>query len=255
MAREAPPAARDQKIGRAAPLGDQVFAAVQADILEGRLKPGERLPTEPALSASFGVSRTVIREAISRLRNDGLVTAKQGAGVFVSEITMNRTFRLPAQSLENTTALREIFELRLGVEVEAAALAAKRRSHDELTRIVRAFEKMESTKAGADFGVNADVEFHRLIALATGNSKLASFQRYLSVFLEQSITAARANTLRTHPGQVNDVMGEHRAIFEAIKAQLPDQAREAMRGHLLSAQSRLGLREVPDFAHNMKRLR
>ena len=72
-------------IGRAAPLADQVFGALQAEIVDGRLKAGERLPIEPQLAASFGVSRTVIREAVSRLRNDGLVTTKQGSGIYVAD--------------------------------------------------------------------------------------------------------------------------------------------------------------------------
>jgi DNA-binding FadR family transcriptional regulator len=244
-----------QKIGRAAPLADQVFASLQAEILEGRLQPGERLPTEPALSAGFEVSRTVIREAISRLRNDGLVVTKQGAGVFVAAVALDRTFRLPGPLLEDATALREIFELRLGVEVEAAALAAKRRVPEDAQRMARALAQIEATKTGPDCGVAADVEFHRAIAMASKNSKLASFQRYLSVFFIQSVTAARTHTLKNQPGLAAEVTAEHEAIFEAINAKKPDAAREAMRAHLLAAQSRLGLLEAPDFLQNMRRLR
>jgi DNA-binding FadR family transcriptional regulator len=243
-----------KKIGRAAPLADQVFSALHADITEGRLKAGEKLPIEPQLALVFGVSRTVIREAVARLRNDGLVVSKQGAGVFVAELPINQAFRMAPNSLENAETIREIFELRLGIEVEAAGLAARRRVPNDVGRIQRALNAIEATKAGPDFGVEADAEFHRAVALASGNSKISSFQRYLSVFLVQSITAARANTLRTSAGMVDEVIGEHETIFAAIKAMDEDAARAAMRAHLFSAQSRLGLL-VPVGAWQMQRLR
>jgi GntR family transcriptional repressor for pyruvate dehydrogenase complex len=240
-------------IGRAAPLADQVFGALQADIAEGRLKAGERLPIEPELAASFGVSRTVIREAVSRLRNDGLVTAKQGSGVYVAEGPVNRIFRMAPNSLENAATIREIFELRLGIEVEAAAHAAKRRTPEQLQILQKALKAIDATKAAADFGVEADVNFHRAVALACGNSRIAAFQNYLSVFLVQSIAAARRNTAKS-PGMVSEVMQEHTAIFAAIKAGDAAAAGEAMRTHLVNAQGRLGLL-VNDWSQNARRLR
>jgi GntR family transcriptional repressor for pyruvate dehydrogenase complex len=240
-------------IGRAAPLADHVFGALQSDIAEGRLKPGEKLPIEQQLALNFGVSRTVVREAVSRLRSDGLVTAKQGSGVFVAAAPFTQAFRMQAEAAGDKAAIREIYELRLGVEVEAAALAAARRVPDDLARIKRALGAIEATKAGPDFGVEADAEFHRAIALATGNSKIASFQRYLSVFLLQSITAARSNTLKA--GAVDEVMGEHAAILAAIEAGDVKAARAAMRAHLTNAQARLGLAAPPAWAWDMQRLR
>jgi len=240
-------------IERAAPLADQVFGALQGDIAEGRLKPGEKLPIEQQLALTFGVSRAVVREAVARLRSDGLVTVRQGAGVFVATGPANQAFRME-EAAENKTALREIYELRLGVEVEAAALAAQRRAPDDLSRIKRALWAIETTKSGPDFGVEADAEFHRAIALATGNSKIASFQRYLSVFLLQSIAAARANTRAALPGAVDEVMGEHEAILAAIEAGDAACARTAMRAHLRNAQGRLGLL-VAEHAQQVRRLR
>jgi GntR family transcriptional repressor for pyruvate dehydrogenase complex len=243
-------------IGRAAPLADQVFGALQSDIAEGRLKPGEKLPIEPQLAANFGVSRTVVREAVSRLRSDGLVTARQGSGVFVASAPAQQAFRMPTEASSEQAAIREIYELRLGVEVEAAALAAARMVPDHLMRIKRALGEIEATKSGPDFGVQADTDFHRAIALATGNSKIAAFQRYLSVFLLQSITAARENTRQTLPGAVDEVMGEHQAIYAALEAGDAKAARAAMRAHLTNAQARLGL-AVPDWriTPQLRRLR
>jgi DNA-binding FadR family transcriptional regulator len=243
-----------RKIGRAAPLADQVFGALQADIAEGRLKPGEKLPIEPQLALVFGVSRTVIREAIGRLRNDGLVTAKQGSGVYVAASPISQAFRMAPNVTASAESLREIFELRLGIEVEAAALAARRRTPDDLMRIQKALQAIETTKSGPDFGVEADASFHRAVALASGNAKIASFQRYLAVFLLESITAARANTLKSYPGMVDEVVREHEAILVAVRGMDQELARTAMRTHLTNAQGRLGLR-VSELDQQMRRLR
>jgi DNA-binding FadR family transcriptional regulator len=243
-----------RKIGRAAPLADQVFGALQADIAEGRLRPGEKLPIEPQLALVFGVSRTVIREALSRLRNDGLVTAKQGSGVYVAETPFNQAFRMTPQAVANAESIREIFELRLGIEVEAAALAARRRAPEDLVRIEKALAAIETTKSGADFGVEADASFHRAIAMASGNSKIASFQRYLSVFLVESISVARSNTLKLQPGMVDEVVREHEAILVAVHGMDQELARTAMRTHLTNAQARLGLK-ASDLEQQMRRLR
>lgn len=240
-------------IGRAAPLADQVFGALQAEIADGRLKAGDRLPIESELAAAFGVSRTVIREAVSRLRSDGLVTAKQGSGVYVAEGPVNRIFRMATNSLENAETIREIFELRLGIEVEAAALAARRRTPEHLQILQKALKAIDATRAGVDFGVEADVNFHRSVAMACGNSKIAAFQNYLSVFLVQSIAAARRHTA-TSPGMVEEVVQEHVAIVAAIKAGDAAAAGGAMRTHLMNAQGRLGLL-VSETVQNMRRLR
>lgn len=241
------------KIERPAPLADQVFGALKADILEQRLAAGGKLPIEPELAARFGVSRTVIREAMARLRNDGLVTSRQGAGVFVAEGPVDRTFRLAGQATVNAQNIREIFELRLGIEVEAAALAARRRSPHDLQVMMVALRRMGETADGPDLGVAADAAFHRAVAEACANTKIAAFQGYLAEFLVQGITAARENTRVSHPGMAGEVMREHEAIFSAVKAGDAEAARVAMRAHLVNAQGRLGLLE--DGSRQRGRLR
>jgi len=231
------------KIGRPAPLADQVYGALAGDVLEGRLVAGARLPTEAELAVRFGVSRTVIREAMARLRNDGLVQSRQGAGVFVAERGADRTFRFGGEAVVNAGHIREIFELRLGIEVEAAALAARRRTPTDVQVMSRALLEMKATAEGPDLGVAADAAFHRALALASGNSKIAAFQKYLAGFLEEGIFAAREHTRRTHPGMAGEVMDEHVAILQAVKAEDGEAARGAMRAHLVNAQGRLGLLE------------
>ncbi|WP_448953589.1 FadR/GntR family transcriptional regulator [Labrys neptuniae] len=232
----------DRRIGRPLPLADRVVAALQEDIETGRFGAGARLPTEPELAASFGVSRTVIREAVSRLKADGMVVSRQGAGVFVSDAPLQRSFRIRDAEVGSGVALREIFELRLCLEVEGAGLAAIRRSPADLAALRHWLEEMDRTKLGQDLGVGADIEFHRAVAAASGNGKVAEFQRYLSLLLHQSVTIARSNTLKQKgPAYVDSVIGEHSDICLAIEAGSAANARDAMRRHLLQAAMRLGL--------------
>jgi len=230
----------DRRIGRPLPLAEKVVAALQRDIETGRFAAGDRLPTEPELAASFGVSRTVIREAVSRLKADGMLVSRQGAGVFVATAPLQRSFRIRDEEVTQGVALREIFELRLCLEVEAAALAAVRRSEADLAVLAHWLGEMDRTKHGADVGVGADIEFHRAVAAASGNGKLADFQRYLSSLLSESVTIARTNTLK-QPALVDAVIEEHRRIHRAIGEGSAARAREAMRSHLLHAAMRLSV--------------
>lgn len=232
----------DRRLGRPLPLADRVVAALQEDIEEGRYAAGARLPTEPELATSFGVSRTVIREAVSRLKADGMVISRQGAGVFVNDAPLQRSFRIRDAEVGSGIALREIFELRLCLEVEGAALASIRRSQADLAMLRHWLAEMDRTKLGPDLGVGADIEFHRAVATASGNGKVADFQRYLSLLLHQSVTIARKNTLtRKGPAHVDGVIDEHGDIYRAIEAGCAADARNAMRRHLLLAATRLGV--------------
>ena len=238
----------DRRLGRPLPLADRVVAALQEDIEKGRFEAGARLPTEPELAASFGVSRTVIREAVSRLKADGIVVSRQGAGVFVSAAPLQRSFRIRDAEVGSGVALREIFELRLCLEVEGAGLAAIRRSQDDLAALRHWLEEMDRTKLGQDLGVGADIEFHRAVAAASGNGKVADFQRYLSLLLHQSVTVARNNTLQKGPAHVDSVIEEHGDIYRAVEACSAANARNAMRRHLLLAATRLGVIGVEEAA-------
>ncbi len=230
-----------RRISRPGRLSDGVVAALANDIHSGVVKPGDRLPTEMQLAEMFGVSRTVIREAISRLKADNLVISRQGLGVFVtSAIDGPRTFRIGADNTELPRTLRDVFELRMGVEMEAAGLAALRRTRPDIKALERALKTMETTRHGPDIGVAADVEFHRRIAQASKNLQIPRFLGFLENFLTEAIRTARANSARFE-GLTDLVQDEHRAIFEAIAAGNRERAQDAMRHHLESAQKRLGL--------------
>lgn len=230
-----------RRIARPLRLSDDVLQSLAKDIHSGRLAAGDRLPSEVELAESFGVSRTVIREAISYLKADGLVISRQGLGVFVtSESDTNRPFRLEQRDSVSTKVVREIFELRIGVEAEAAALAAKRRNRSEVAELRGALDKIAKSKDGPDVGVSADVEFHRCIAKISKNTQISKFLNFLESYLVEAIRLARQNSAR-HIGLTEVVQNEHQAIFEAIADGDPSAAHAAIRNHLQNAQKRLNL--------------
>lgn len=232
---------RAQPIARPQRLSDDVVTAIRRDIESGRAAPGNRLPSEMELTGTFQVSRTVIREAVSRLQADGLVVSRQGSGIFVtSALKTPRSFRLGTQDSRKLSAAREIFELRVGVESEAAALAAQRRNRTDITALERALNKLTAAKNGAEIGVLADVEFHRRIAEISKNSQIASFLDFLASVLTETIRLARENSARKS-GLTDQAHEEHVAIFKAITDGDAEAAREAARRHLINAQVRLGI--------------
>src|SRR5215468_1434987 len=130
-----------------------------AQITSGELAPGARLPTEQELIAATGVSRTVVREAVAALRAEGLVITRQGVGAFVAE-TPRRPFRIEGDELASLHHVIEVMELRTGIEVEAAGLAAERASTADLRRIEDAYEAMRAAIGRGDAAVDEDFAFH-----------------------------------------------------------------------------------------------
>src|SRR5713226_1813194 len=119
-------------------LTHELILRLTADITSGRLPPGSRLPTEQEMIAATGVSRTVVREAVAALRAEGLVVTRQGVGAFVPE-NARRPFRVDFDGLSSLPEVIEVMELRTGVEIESAGLAAERASTDDVRAIERAF--------------------------------------------------------------------------------------------------------------------
>ena len=140
-------------------LTDTVAKRLLAEIQEGRAQPGDKLPTETALAEQFGVSRTVIREAVSRLRQDGIVEARQGSGVFVTGATGNRALRIDAAELRSLDAVLHIVELRRALETEIAAQAAARRKKRDMAAIDAALAAISEAVAAGGDGVQEDVAF------------------------------------------------------------------------------------------------
>ncbi|MCC8394718.1 FadR family transcriptional regulator [Paraburkholderia sp. MMS20-SJTR3] len=219
-------------------LSDTVAQQLLKQIDKGAFARGGKLPTETVLAQQFGVSRTVIREALSRLKNEGVVEPRQGSGVFVAAHGAIRPLRIDYAEAIEPGSVVQILALRRAIEAEVAAEAATRRSAADLVSIDAALAQIDTAVADGDDGVAADVAFHRAIAAATGNPYFLKTLSFLNQYLEAGTLVTRRNeALREDfSRQVRD---EHAAIAAAIRASDPAAAREAARTHLYNAARRL----------------
>jgi DNA-binding FadR family transcriptional regulator len=218
-------------------LADQVALQLEEQIRAGRFLPGEKLPTEAVLVRQLEVSRTVVREAISRLRSRNLVESRQGSGVYVKEAGIEP---LDLDSLRQTSkdAVIQIAEVRRALESEVAELAAQRRSKEDLRRIRQTVADLaQAVRQGRD-GVEEDVAFHRAIAQAAGNPFLIRTLDYLAQFLRSATRVTRANEARR--ADFSDaVTQEHDRILKAIEAGDAQGARQAATVHMRNAVIRI----------------
>lgn len=221
-------------------LPDEVTEILRAEINSGTFKPGQKLPTEAALAQSFGISRTVVREALARLRYDGMLETRQGRGATVTENWQRRAFRFEPLIQDKLEDLNQLYELRAILEKETASLAAIRRDQTHLIEMEKRLRKMEDAVAQDTDGTIPDFEFHRLIAKASGNLYLIQLMQILNYKLIEQIRRAREHS-RLKPELPSDVQKEHEEIFTAIKEKDSNAARHAAHKHIYGASSRLGL--------------
>lgn len=240
-------AQRRETIGRGPSLADALAGKLREEIVSGRVRLGERLATEQQISQTYGVSRPTVREAIGRLKHDGLVVTRQGAGVFVSDPAAS-VFRLNITDYSDTEEMRAIVELLMAVEAAATGHAATRRSDADLAAIRTQLEAMQAAIEKGEPGVNADVAFHRAIIEATKNAFFRDLSDFLDRRVRNFIRMARANTAKTE-GLTQAVQREHVAIFAAIAAKDAPAARSAAETHLKNAAARLGILLEGERAH------
>lgn len=214
-------------------LSRGLFEQLAEEIKSGRLAPGDRLPTELALTRAAQVSRTVVREAVAALRAEGLVITRQGVGAFVSAEAQRAPFRIEPDRLQSLADILNVMELRVGVEVESAGLAAARATRPQMAAIDKALSAIEiASNAGKD-AVDEDLALHRAIAQATGNPE---FPRFLQFIGRHLIPRRTVSGLPERMGGQSAYLAllqkEHRGIADAIRNRNPEAAREAMRQHL-----------------------
>ncbi|WP_421853640.1 FadR/GntR family transcriptional regulator [Oricola sp.] len=227
------------QLNRSEPLHLRVASRIAREIEGGSFKPGDKLPSEHELARVFDVSRNVIREAIACLRSDGVVDSRQGVGAFVTGPEHHQTIRIDSSLLAEADNLKGLFELRSILEIDAAGLAARRRDDAQLANIATALENMSGNEKWSEGGIDADLDFHRSVAIATGNAYIVKFLTFLAQQMRKSIVAAReSNPLEDI---VETTIDEHKRIYDAIAAGDPDAARSAMRAHISGAATRLGI--------------
>lgn len=219
-------------------MPDRVTAALLQLIRSGDYPAKARLPTEMEMSKRFGVSRTVIREAVSRLKSEGLVESRQGSGVFVRETSLDTPFRIDPGVVESVTTVLQIVELRRGLESEIAAIAAERCSKRQVATIRANLKAIDDdVRAGKD-GVDADMEFHRSIARATNNPHFLALWDFLGQFLKGTMTITRALEAKREE-TIQQVRDEHHVLADAIASGDVEAARHAARRHMEMAAHRI----------------
>jgi DNA-binding FadR family transcriptional regulator len=193
---------------------------------ERQLRPGDAVPTERELTERYHVGRSSVREALRVLESNGVIRSARG-GFVVAEASrpFNKSLQL-LLTLEEAN-LRELFELRRILEVETAALAATRRRRTHLTQLARAIEEMERGLDNEDRYIAADVQFHLVLAEATGNA----FVQHIMLAIRDLLRRALSTIYRI-PASAAQSIDDHRAILDAVDSRDPAAARAAMREHL-----------------------
>lgn len=221
---------------------DTLSAALRDTLREairsGQYQPGQKLPSEANLTAEHNVSRTVVREAIAALRADGLVATRQGAGAFVIE--PSAAIPLPFQGVDHAkiSSVIELLELRAPVEIEAAGLAAMRRSPAQEENIIERHRAIMATIQAGGETIEADFNLHQAIAEATNNPRFVEFLRLIGQGMIPRAALHSAESQRENSDYLQRLNAEHERIVTAISNGEVDAAREAMRVHLSGSQQR-----------------
>jgi len=222
-------------------LAHDLVEGIAAQIQSQALRPGDKLPTESEIMRGYGVSRTVVREALSRLQAGGLVETRHGIGTFVLQPQAGMGFRIDPADIATAVDVMAVLELRISLETESAGLAALRRTDAQLAELRAALDALEANSdAGAGDTVSPDFRFHLVIANATGNRYFADIMSHLGATV---IPRARINSSRVAQedpqAYMRRVNREHEEIYEAIARRDPESARAAMRIHLTNSRERL----------------
>ncbi|NDV18382.1 FCD domain-containing protein [Pseudodesulfovibrio sp. JC047] len=230
-------------LGRWPSLPEELASIIARQIQEGDFKPGDVLPSETALAKTFSVSRTVVREALARLKFEGILKSKRGSGPVVCDEYSRKIFTLPSvfASDENKA---DIIEFRLIMEGESAALAAVRRTDEHLAKMAAHLDELSQAIVDKESGLIPDYAFHAILAEAAGNEYIMSFIRFLSARLLKGVQDARALSNQDYE-RSKLVFQEHKKIYEAIVAKQPFEAREAVHEHLHNSASRQGIELEP----------
>ena len=220
-------------------LAQGVVAHLTESIRSGAIQPGDKLPTESEIMRTLGVSRTVVREAISNLQAACLVETRHGIGTFALEPSSTPMGLDPATVVTVRDVLA-LLELRISLETEAAGLAAARRSDEQLVQLRAALDGFEECARGGAETVAPDMAFHLLIAQSSGNRYFHDILNHLGTNI---IPRARLNSARIaqdDPAQyLERVINEHEDIYSAIARRDAESARAAMRTHLSNSRERL----------------
>ncbi|MBS3900081.1 MAG: FadR family transcriptional regulator [Dethiobacter sp.] len=211
---------------------EEILCQIKDLLAKGALKPGDRLFSERELADMLQVSRASIREAFSALDMLGILESKPGEGTFIRQSPHESAFNpLALVCLLYGDSNLQMMEVRMILEAESAAMAAKRASQKDLEKISACLEQMESDIAGNSLGELPDAQFHLAVAEATGNKVLQHMMDTISGLIVETLRHSRQQLFQTL-GNKEKLLAQHKKIFQAISSKNPEQARAAMKEHL-----------------------
>ncbi len=220
-------------------LADTLFSKLEARILSGALPPGSRFPTQKEIAEQERVSRTVVREAVARLEAQGFAVSRQGSGVFVPDTVQYRAFQVTREELSELSDVIKLLEMRMAIETEIAALAAARRSMDDISAMRDALRQMADVSNDPAASAQADARFHMAIARATKNEYFVRFVDFLGLRLVPPRSLyLRDQPQAAHRAYARKVNVEHEAILDAIVRMDAGRARAAARRHMQESLNR-----------------
>lgn len=208
-------------------LYEEVISQIEANILSAQLMPGDRLPSERELSEEIGVSRGTLREAFRILERQGMITARPGGGRYVRKLPDGRMDRERILANLETAAMLDLIEAREVIESRIVELACARATGADIEAIERSLSVIEGSDVENYNVLDRDNDFHLAIAEATHNIVFVGI-------VELNLDLLFQIRLKTSlmPGRADQIAGEHRAIFEAIKNRDVNKAKETMLNHL-----------------------
>ena len=212
-------------------ISDQVFEQIRELIYRGELKPGEQLLPERELASSLEVSRTTVRNAINKLVTLGLLEHRQGQGTFVTTPNGNQGNPLATILAVDDVTIHDLLEVRLGLECNAARMAASRATSQDILNLAKANKEMVETVETGALGTEADAAFHMAISFATKNPVQIHLMRNFYDLLFLGIKKNLSH-LWDDPNNIDVVLAAHSKIYEAIANRQPDAAEAAMREHI-----------------------
>lgn len=220
-------------------LTERITELLLSQITGGEHQVGDVLPPEEQIAERMGVSRTVLREAVSRLKAEGYLVSKQGRGLIVTGNRRPAVLKMHAPEAGDHAEALAIVELRQGFEMTAASLAAQRRTPDDLARMHSAVDRMREALRSGDVaeGVQADLDFHRAIAVATRNEHYVSMFEFIAELYKKNLTVSREGSKRA--GRAADAQREHEALLAAIESGDPALAAERASDHVDNTAKRL----------------
>jgi len=236
---------------------DDVVHQIESLILEGVLRGGDRLPGERELARQFDISRPILRDALKRLENAGLLTSRHGGGTFVADV-IGQVFSAPVVKLfgDHRKAKADYLEYRREIEGIAAEFAALRATPADKALLKEIIVAMETAHGAGDFDTEArlDVDFHNAIGEAAHNIVLLHTLRSCYQLLKDGVFYNRS-LIYNYPGVADMFLSQHRAIYDAVIAGNPQAAREAVHKHIRFVEQATNDRELNDERERVSRLR